>query len=57
MYYKELGDKKKAQECIDFVVRSSNEHGFLGEQVDNATMTPSWVNGLAWSHAMFILAQ
>lgn len=57
MYYKEIGDKKKAQECIDFVVKSSNEHGFLGEQVDNETMTPNWVNGLAWSHAMFILAQ
>ncbi len=57
MYYKEIGNKKKAQECIDFVVNSSNEHGFLAEQVDNATMSPSWVNGLAWSHAMFILAQ
>ncbi len=57
MYYKEIGDKKKAQECIDFVVKSSNEHGFLGEQVDNETMTPNWVNGLAWSHAMFILVQ
>lgn len=56
MYYKEIGNNEKAQECIDFVVNSSNEHGFLGEQVDNATMSPSWVNGLAWSHAMFILA-
>lgn len=57
MYYIEVGNNKKAQECIDFVVKSSNEHGFLAEQVDNATMSPSWVNGLAWSHAMFILAQ
>jgi len=57
MYYKKIGEKKKAQECIDFVVNSSNEHGFLAEQVDNNTMSPSWVNGLAWSHAMFILAQ
>ena len=48
-------DIKKEKECIDFVVKSSNEYGFLGEQVDNATMSPSWVNGLAWSHAMFIL--
>lgn len=55
MYYQEIGNKKKAQECIDFVVNSSNEHGFLGEQVDNETMQPNWVNGLAWSHAMFIL--
>lgn len=56
MYYKEIGNSKKAQECIDFVVNSSNEHGFLAEQVNNETMTPSWVNALAWSHAMFILA-
>lgn len=56
MYYQENGEKKKAQECIDFVINSSNEHGFLAEQIDNSTMSPSWVNGLAWSHAMFILA-
>lgn len=56
MYYKENGEKEKAQECIDFVVNSANEHGFLAEQVDNAMMQPAWVNALAWSHAMFILA-
>lgn len=56
MYYKEIGDNKKVKECIDFVVNSANEHGFIAEQVDNATMSPSWVNALAWSHAMFILA-
>ena len=56
LYYKTIGDKKKAKECIEFVVKSSNEHGFLGEQVDNTTMQPSWVNGLAWAHAMFILS-
>ena len=56
MYYKADRQKKKAQECIDFVVNSSNEHGFLAEQVDNSTMQPSWVNALAWSHAMFILS-
>ena len=55
MYYREINDIKKEKECIDFVVKSSNEYGFLGEQVDNETMSPSWVNGLAWSHAMFIL--
>lgn len=56
IYYKEIGDRQKAQECIDFVVKSCNEHGFLGEQVNNETMSTNWVNGLAWSHAMFILA-
>ena len=56
MYYKEIGEKKKLQECIEFIVKSCNEHGFLGEQINNSTMQPSWVIGLAWSHAMFILA-
>ena len=56
MYYKEIGENEKAQECINFVVNSANEHGFLAEQVDNGTMNSMWVNGLAWSHAMFILA-
>ena len=55
MYYKQAGDKQKAQECIDFVVNSASDHGFLAEQVDNDTMQASWVNGLAWSHAMFII--
>ena len=55
MYYKEIGDKKKMDECIKFVVNSANEHGFLAEQVDNSSMKPSWVNGLAWSHAMFVI--
>lgn len=56
MYYQKAGEKKKANECIEFVVNTANEHGFLAEQVDNQTMQPSWVNGLAWSHAMFILS-
>ena len=55
MYYKEIGENNKAQECLDFIVKSSNEYGFLGEQVDNNEMKPNWVIGLAWSHAMFIL--
>ena len=56
MYYKEVGENKKAKECIDFIVNSSNQHGLLGEQIDNSTMQPNWVIGLAWSHTMFILA-
>ena len=35
LYYNKLGDKKKVLECLDFVVKSSTEHGFLAEQVDN----------------------
>lgn len=55
MYYKEVGKMKKADECIEFIVRSSNEHGLIGEQIDNSMMEPSWIVGLAWAHAMFIL--
>ncbi len=54
MYYQKAGEKNKAKECLKFVVNTANKHGFLGEQVDNNTMRPNWVNGLAWSHAMFI---
>lgn len=53
-YYIEAGNKKKARECFDFVVKSATKHGFLPEQVDNSTMQAKWVIGLGWSHAMFI---
>ena len=56
MYYQKAGDNKKAKECIEFVVKSCNKHGLLGEQVDNSSLEPNWVIGLGWSHAMFILA-
>ena len=56
MYYQKAGDNKKAKECIEFVVKSCNKHGLLGEQVDNGSLEPNWVIGLGWSHAMFILA-
>ncbi|MDO5557067.1 MAG: glycoside hydrolase family 15 protein [Clostridia bacterium] len=55
MYFKKNGQHKKAQECMDFVVNSANEHGFLSEQVNNRNMQSSWVIGLGWSHAMFII--
>ena len=44
----------EAKKCFEFVVNSCSEHGFLGEQVNNDTMSPAWVIGLGWSHAMFI---
>lgn len=53
-YYLEIGEKQKAKECFDFVIKTSTEHGFLAEQVNNSTMQPDWVIGLGWSHAMFI---
>lgn len=53
-YYLEAGNKKKARECFEFVVKTSTSHGFLAEQIDNSTMQAKWVIGLGWSHAMFI---
>jgi len=55
LYYIEMKDMKKAKECFDLVVKTSSKNGFLAEQIDNETMKPAWVIGLAWSHAMFIL--
>ena len=54
-YYIEIGEKQKAKECFDFVIKTSTKHGFLAEQIDNETMKPAWVIGLGWSHAMFII--
>lgn len=56
LYYLEIGEKEKAKETFDFVVKTSGRHEFLGEQVDNSTLKPNWVIGLGWSHAMFVIA-
>ena len=53
-YYLEIGENKKAKECFDLVVKTSTDHGFLAEQIDNSTMKSDWVIGLGWSHAMYI---
>ncbi len=55
LYYLEKGEKIKAKETFDFVVKTAGKHEFLGEQVDNSTLKPNWVIGLGWSHAMFII--
>lgn len=55
LYYLENGEKKKAKETFDFVLKTVGKHSFLGEQVDNNTLKPDWVIGLGWSHAMFII--
>ncbi len=55
LYYLEKGEKKKAKETFDFVLKTVGKHYFLSEQIDNATLKPNWVIGLGWSHAMFIL--
>lgn len=56
IYYSKIGDKNKFLECINFVVNSSTDHGFLAEQVDNESLKSNWMIGLGWSHAMFIIA-
>ena len=55
LYYLETGEKRKAKETFDFVVKTCGKHYFLGEQIDNNTLKPNWVIGLGWSHAMFII--
>ena len=55
LYYLESGEKRKAKETFDFVVKTAGKHSFLGEQIDNSTLQPNWVIGLGWSHAMFII--
>ena len=46
---------QKALENFAFVTNSASGHGYLGEQVNNDAMKPSWVIGLTWSHAMYLL--
>ena len=54
-YYLEAGEKTKAKECFDLVVKTCAKHGFLPEQINNEKMAPAWVIGLGWSHAMYII--
>ena len=54
-YYLEIGDIERAEEIFNFVTNSASSHGFIGEQVNNDAMKPSWVIGLTWSHAMYII--
>ena len=55
LYYLEKGEKRKAKETFDFVIKTVGTHNLLGEQIDNNTLKPVWVLGLGWSHAMFII--
>lgn len=54
-YYADSGEKTKAKECFDIVVKTCGKYGFLAEQIDNEKMLPAGVVGLAWSHAMYII--
>ena len=55
LYYLETGEKKKAKDTFDFVLKTAGKHSLLGEQIDNNTLKPNWVIGLGWSHAMFVI--
>ena len=53
-YHIQKGERNKAIEELNYVVKSANQHGLLPEQVNNEKMKPAWVIGLGWAHAMFI---
>ena len=55
IYYIKAGEREKAKECLNFIINTSSDLGFLSEQIDNNTMKPNWVIGLAWAHAMYII--
>ena len=55
LYYIKVGKKKEAINLLNFVTKTANYNGLLAEQIDNNTLKPSWVIGLGWSHAMFII--
>lgn len=55
LYYKKLGNKEKVKECLQFIVNSATEHGFIAEQIENQKMQPKWVIGSSWAHALFIM--
>ncbi len=55
LYYLESGENEKAKETFDFVIKTVSKLNFIGEQVDNNSLSANWVIGLGWSHAMFIL--
>lgn len=54
-YYLDIGENRKAKECFDYILKTSGMHGYLSEQIDNDLLAPSWIIGLGWSHAMFII--
>ena len=53
LYYNLIGDKDSAFKCLDYVVKSATDLGFLCEQCDYEK-NERWVIGLGWSHAIFI---
>ena len=54
-YYLEIENDKSALECFSFVTNTCSKNFLLGEQINNQTMKPSWVIGLTWSHAMYLI--
>ena len=53
IYYNMVDDKDSAFKCLDYVVKSATDLGFLCEQCDYEK-NEKWVIGLGWSHTIFI---
>ena len=56
LYNMKFGKSQEAIKLVDFVTSTATKYGFLAEQIDNKSMSAKWVIGLAWSHAMYIVA-
>lgn len=51
----DISDNIKAVEYFDWVTNHCSMHGFLPEQVCKDRGIPIWVNGLAWSHGLYMI--
>lgn len=55
LYFIQINELNKAEECLNYVVNTASDYGFLSEQVNNENRDFKWVIGLGWSHAMFVI--
>ena len=55
LYHIKNGEKAKAKEELKLIVQTATELGLIAEQIDNDNLRASWVIGLGWAHAMFII--
>ena len=53
LYYAMINDTENKVKCLDYILNSATDLGFLCEQCDYEK-NEKWVIGLGWSHAMFI---
>ena len=55
LYYAKKGNILKSKEYFNWVVDTMCKHGYLAEQINTQSQEPSWVIGLGWAHAMYII--